>query len=167
MKQIYSLFRPIALLAIIFSFYSCSEDENGPITNNSIKLNGNSFEVRAATLLGVSLNGEGHVALSLVSNEGVLVKTLNIDFEYATAEPVDGAYAYPESGEVRLINDWLTTYTILEGTSFESEHLEEGSMTLVHNGGDNYTVTMDLQMEGGSVFKGTYTGDFNVVFNNG
>lgn len=167
MKQIHSLFKPLALLAIIFSFYSCSEDVDGPVTNNSVKLNGNSFQVRTATLLGVSLDSEGHAALSLVSNEGLLVKTLNIDFEYATAEPMDGAYAYPESGEVRLINDWLTTYTIFEGDSFESEHLEEGSMTLVHNGGNNYTVTMDLKMEGGSVFQGTYTGDFNVLFNNG
>lgn len=159
--------RPLYALVILILLTSCGEDEQKLKNQNSIKLNGNSFTIISASITGVSLDGEGHAAVSLTSTNGSQAETLTIDFEYSTDQPLEGAYAFPASGEKRLLNDWLTTYSILNDSSVDAEHLAEGEVTLVHNSGDNYTLTVDLTMDGGSVFTGTYTGDFVVFFNNG
>ena len=165
-----NLYLTSALILSMVFLFSCNEDDAGTRTENSIQLNGTSFSIASATILGVSLDGEGHAGLSLISNSGTLVKTLTIDFEYSPDEPLEGDYAFPQAAGSRLLDDWLTNYTITEITgsssSSESEHLQEGTMTLVSNGGNNYSVFIDLIMDGGSVFKGTYTGVFTVVFNN-
>jgi hypothetical protein len=47
-----------------------------------------------------------------------------------------------------------------------STTLDFGHITVQDNGGDNYTVTMDLTMVDGTVIKGKYRGEFVVMFNN-
>ena len=163
------LFIKIYVLSISLLFIgSCSSDDDASPSNmNSIKIDGESFEILQASIIGVSLGGDGHAAISLTNENQSLMKTLMIDFEYFTEQSIEGDYAFPQIETQRLLNDWLTNYSELDGTTNTSLHLQEGTLKVVHNGGDNYTITMNLIMDGGTVFSGTYTGDFIVYFNNG
>ena len=130
-------------------------------------MDGASFDVTMASILGVSIDGEGHAGIAFVSTDGSISKTLNIDIEYFVAKPVAGDYAFPQTGTARYLDDWLTSYSEINGTNFVSTNLASGTVSVTHNGEDNYTVIMDLTMDDGTVFKGTYTNDFVVAFNNG
>lgn len=148
---------------------SCGSDET-PSTVNSITLNGSSFKILFPSLIGVSIGGQGHAGISFTSltNSG-LSKTLSIDFEYSPNDPISGSYSFPQAGSDRYLDDFLTNYTeinISGGGSPYSTELETGRITIQENGGDNYTVTIDLKMLDGKVFKGKYRGVFTVAFNN-
>jgi hypothetical protein len=158
----------LMILICSIAFVSGCGDET-PSTLNTIKLDGGSFKVLFPSLLGVSIDGEGHISVSLsnITNSGIS-KTLSIDFEYSPNEPISGSYSFPVEGTDRLLDDFLTNYTEMDisGGSDYSTELESGRITVTENGGDNYTITMDLTMLDGKVFKGTYRGDFQVAFNN-
>ncbi|MCK5470119.1 MAG: hypothetical protein KAI99_16470 [Cyclobacteriaceae bacterium] len=94
------------------------------------------------------------------------MKALTIDIEYFTDQSIEGDYAFPQFETQRLLNDWLTNYSEFDGTTNTSIHLQEGTLNVVHNGGNNYSITMNLTMDGEKVFSGTYTGEFEVFFNN-
>lgn len=151
---------------LILGLGSCTSDE-APDNENSLKLDGQSFSVLFASIQGVAINGEGHAGITLGSTNGTSTKTLTIDFEYAGDSDVEGSYAYPLTSGTMLLNDFLTNYVEFEGTSTTSFSLLEGTTSVINNGGNNYTVIIDLTMEGGKTFSGTYTGDFVVGFNNG
>lgn len=156
----------ILILLILFS--ACDTDKVDPTKpENSITLNGTSFFLTTTSLLGVTIAGEGHAGFQFVQSGGSTgVNTLNIDIEYFTSKPVAGVYSFPQTGSDRYLDDWLTTYTEVNGTTINSFHLISGTMTVKDNGNSNYTITMDLTMEGGKIFKGTYKGDFFSQFNN-
>ena len=119
------------------------------------------------SIIGVSLGGDGHVAISLTNGNPSSMKTLTIDIEYFSEQSIEGDYSFPEIEGQRLLNDWLTNYSEFDGTTNTSVHLQEGTLNIVHNGGNNYTINMNLDMDGEKVFFGTYTGEFHVFFNNG
>jgi hypothetical protein len=62
----------------------------------------------------------------------------------------------------KLIDDWLTDYTAFDGTDIITSELETGELSIIHNGGNNYTVDIDLEMTDGTTFIGSYTGDFKL-----
>lgn len=159
------------VIALVPCVMGCGSDDDEPTTKSSITLDGQSFKIHSASLIGVSLDGEGHATINFVSTDGSLTKSLGIDIEYSPDQPVSGTYSFPQSGTDRYLDDWLTNYTEMtqtsSGVNSESASLVEGSVTVRDNGGSNYTVTMDLTMEDGKVFKGTYQGQMQTVFNNG
>lgn len=163
------LIRKIIVLVISILFIgSCtSDDDASPSNKNSIKFDGDSFEILQASIIGVSLGGEGHAAISLTNGNPSSMKTLTIDVEYLSDESIEGDYAFPQIGTQRLLNDWLTNYSEYDGTTNTSIHLQQGTLNIIHNGGNNYTISMNLAMDGEKVFSGTYTGEFQVFFNNG
>jgi hypothetical protein len=55
---------------------------------------------------------------------------------------------------------------VLEENNLTSSNLKSGTVTISHNGGNNYTVDMDLVMNNDLVFSGSYTGEFSVMFMN-
>ena len=154
------------VLLITSLLQSCSEDEGGS-TTNAIKIDGNPFKAIAPSIVGVSLDGEGHAAISFTNGGASSMKTLTIDFEYSPDESLSGTYSYPVQGTDRLIDEWLTNYTSYDGETIYDTQLQEGTITIKHNGSDNYTVSMDLTMEDGTVFTGTYSGKFTTQFQNG
>ncbi|MCG8321505.1 MAG: hypothetical protein MI921_18520 [Cytophagales bacterium] len=158
----------IFVFVSIFAITSaCSSDDDSP-PPNTLTMDGEAFAVTTANILGVSLDGEGHVAITLVSTDLSNTQTLTIDFDYVVGESIEGDYAYPKSGDLRLLDNWLTNYVEFQGTSSTAgSNLEEGELTVIDNGDNNYTITMDLTMVDGKVFSGSYTGDFQVTFNNG
>ncbi len=164
-RSIFTLKSVIILLAAL-TFVGCSEDEKSP-NNPSIELDGNSFAVSAATMLGLSMEDEGHTAITFIGTSGSQINTLTIDVESFTAETIEGEYAYPAVSNKKLIDEWLTNYTIIEDEETESStNLESGEVTITHNSGNNYSITMNLVMVNGETFTGTYTGDFEVMFYN-
>jgi hypothetical protein len=94
------------LLAILIAGVSaCSDSDNGPSTENSMKMNGSGFEVTTVSLIGVSLDGEGHAAVTFTYTAGSVTKALTVDFEYSPAAQISGNYAYPSVNSERLIDD--------------------------------------------------------------
>ena len=157
------------IFVVIFSIISACSSDDDLSTSNSLQINGEPFTVTSASILGVSLGGAGHAAITLVSTNLSTTRTLTIDFDYVANQPIAGDYAYPQSANQGLLDDWLTNYSEFNGTtSSNSLHLQEGELTIIDNGGNNYTITMDLTMDDGTTkFSGTYQGDFQVFFNNG
>ena len=145
----------------------CSDE---PSTVNTITMDGKSFKILFPSLIGVSIDGEGHVSITLsnFTNSGVS-KTLGIDFEYSPGVPISGSYSFTQEGDDSLLDEFFTNYTEMDisgGGSEYSKELESGRVTVKANGGDNYTITIDLIMVDGKVFKGKYSGDFQTAFNN-
>jgi len=157
-------------LALLSGLMSCQSDDE-PSTSNTITLDGDPFKIQSATLVGVSLDGEGHAGINFINTDGTLTKSLGIDIEYTANESVSGSYSFPQSGTDKYLDDWMTNYTVMTqssgGTTSESTNLQEGTVTIKDNGDSNYTVTIDLTMVDGKVFKGTYQGKMQAMFNNG
>ena len=159
------------VLCSIILLSGCGSDET-PTTSNSVKFNGSSFSVLSASILGVSIDGEGHAGISFtnVTNSGIS-KTLTIDIEYSGNGSVEGRYSYPQAAGDLYLDEFLTNYTEIDISGGGSEYFTQlegggnGTVTVQHHGGDNYSVTMDLVMEDGSEFTGKYRGNFVVVFN--
>ena len=151
-------------LCTLFLLSGCGDDDGGG--KNSVKVDGESFRVVAPSLMGVSIDGEGHASITFSNGNMSRTRTLIIDFEYSPDEPVSGSYSYPQNGTDRLLDEWLTSYTVFEEEDMYDTHLSSGNVDVTHNGGKNYTVTMDLLMEDGTEFTGTYRGDFVTQFQN-
>ena len=156
----------IFLAVTLLSISSCKKDDTTPSNQNLITFDGSVFEITTASIIGVSIEGDGHAGVSFISVSGAISKSLTVDFEYSAAQPIEGDYAYPQSGDIRLIDDWLSNYTEMGGTTSYSTNLENGTLNIIHNGGNNYTVKINLTMVDGKLFSGTYTGEFIVQFNN-
>lgn len=154
------------VLALLPVLMSCQSDDE-PSVVNTIALDGQPFNIQSASLIGVSIDGEGHAAITLINTDGTLSKSLGIDFEYSPDASVSGTYSFPQNNTDRYLDDWLTNYTEMTQATSESTNLTEGTVTVKDNGGSNYTVTIDLLMEDGKVFKGTYQGKMQAMFNNG
>ena len=154
----------IVLFAIMF--VQCEKDDTSPKENNTIQMNGNDFTISSATMIGVSIGESGHTGITLISGSATQANTLTIDVESFTQETIEGEYAYPEAEGQKLLDDWLTNYSVFDGSTMESSNLESGEVTISHNGDSNYTVEMDLVMQDGVTFSGLFTGDFQVMFNN-
>ncbi len=154
----------IALLACL-SIFSCSSDDESKSENN-VLMSDQSFSINAATLMGISMEGEGHSTINLINVTETQTKTLTIDVESFTKETIEGTYSYPTVEGDKVLDDWLTNYAISEGSEMTSANLENGVVSITHNGSDNYTIEMDLTMVDGVTFDGTYTGDFTVMFMN-
>jgi len=161
-----SFLRGILFLFVALLFVQCEKDESEPKASNTIKMDGNSFVVASASIVGVSIDNDGHTGITLVSGSGTQANTLTIDIESVTKETIEGNYAYPKVNGKKLLDDWLTNYSVFDGTSISSSNLEYGEVTLSHNGGNNYTIDMSLKMDDGVTFIGEYTGEFKVMFNN-
>lgn len=157
------------LLLLGFLLNACSGEEINPAAN-TIMMDEVPFDISVASLQGISLENEGHVSITLTGNKGTTVKTLMINFEYSSSEPINGTYAFPQTTDTpyRYLDDWLTNYTELNaGGVAESSNLEKGKVTVKDNGDSNYTITIDFLMTDGKSFKGTYKGIVQAVFNNG
>jgi hypothetical protein len=150
-------------LLLTILLLGCSDDENGP--QNSITLNGSSFKITTATLIGISIDGEGHAAISFSNVTNTSNKNLTIDFEYSPNQTLSGTYSFPQ-GNNRYLDDFLTNYSEFINQGFYSTELEEGTLTLTDHGNSNYTVTIDLTMLDGKVFSGTYKGKIASQFQN-
>ena len=159
-------FKILMLVLIALSISSCKKEDNNPV-QNTMTLNGSPFAVSTASLMGVSIGGEGHVTITLAGVTGATSNILTIDIEYFVNQPIEGNYAFPQTGTARFLDDWLTNYAQFNGASSNTVNLEAGSVDIADNGNNNYTITMDMTMLDGKVFKGTYTGNFVVQFNNG
>ncbi|HEU5292894.1 MAG TPA: hypothetical protein VFU05_19740 [Cyclobacteriaceae bacterium] len=149
---------------ILFVLSGCSDD--APTSQNSVKLNGQSFKITAATIAGVAIDGDGHAAISFVNATSTTSKTLSIDVEYSGDSNVAGSYSYPQQAGDRLLIDALTYYSEMSQSTMYSTTLASGSVTITKNGGNTYTVEMDLIMDDGKVFSGTYKGPFIAQFSN-
>jgi hypothetical protein len=156
----------VLCLCAALAVTSCGDDDGGS-TINSIKMDGDSFKATTPILQGVSLDGEGHIAITFMKASSSSAETLTIDIEYSPDESVSGTYSYPENGTDRLLIEGLTVYNYFADQTMYDTLLQSGTVTVKHHGGDTYTVTMDLTMEDGKRFTGTYKGEFTTQFQNG
>lgn len=148
-------------------FTSCSSNEEDNLNQNSITLNDESFPIIKGTILGVSINDSGHTAISLTSGSATKVKVLTIDVPTFTKETVANVYSFPEVNGNLLLNDHLTNYMEFDGNNaVNSTNLKNGTVTITQNSDENFSVIVDLTMKDNKVFKGTYTGNFHVMFQN-
>ncbi len=156
----------ISLVFILFlSIYSCSKDDEVS-TVNTVQKEGQPFTINAAAMTGVSIDDEGHTAITFVNGTGSQANTLTIDVESFTKETIPGTYSYPLRENDKRLDDWLTNYMVFEEDGSNSSNLKSGTVTISHNGDNNYTVEMDLIMNDGLEFSGQYTGEFSVMFMN-
>lgn len=155
------------LLLLVLFLSACGKEEVNPSSGNTLTLNGDAFEVSFASLMGVSIEDEGHAGITFTGNKGTTAKTLMIDIEYSPSKAIDGTYSFPQTGTDRYLNDWLTNYSEIsvDGES-NSTNLQKGSVTVKENGDSNYTISIDLEMKDGKHFKGTYRGEVQAAFNN-
>jgi hypothetical protein len=167
MKRYHALKTCVLLLVALSWISGCSDDDKEPSTQNSIQMNGAAFKISAASLVGISIDDEGHAAITFSASDGSTTKSLTIDFEYAPSVSLSGTYSFPLTGNSRLLDDWMTTYLEYNGTqAFTSTNLESGTITLQDHGKSQYTVTIDLTMVDGKIFKGTYKGSIVSSFMN-
>ncbi len=166
MKTLNLIGRSLFVLALAISLTQCEKDEDVLPKNNSVKMDGQSFAVVSATMLGVSIEDDGHTAISLISGNDSESNVLTIDVQSFTQATIEGDYAYPEVSDKKTLDNWLTSYTAFVGSSVTSANLESGDVSVIHNGKNNYTVTLDLIMDNGVSFTGSYSGDFQVMFYN-
>jgi hypothetical protein len=155
----------IVLLAIIL-LTQCEDDDSSPSFTNTIKLNGSDFKIESASMIGISMEDFGHTSISFASGNSTKGEILSIDVESYTQQTIEGDYAYPEVSGKKELDDWLTNYTVFEGTNIVTTDLETGEVSIIHNGDSNYTVDVDLEMTDGTTFIGSYTGEFQVAFSN-
>lgn len=156
------------LSLLVFGLFamSCSKDDNILTTQNNVLLDGQPFDVTTAVILGVSMNGSGHATVTFSSTSGTTSKTLTIDVEYSGNSSVEGVYSYPQAGSDLYLDDFLTSYLVSDNTTNTLVQLTSGNVTITKNAESNYTVDMDLTMDDGSHFTGSYKGVFIVSFNN-
>ncbi len=166
MKNQNSIWRGFFVLALAFFLIQCGKDEDKLPNANSVKMDGESFKIVSASMVGISMDENGHTAISLVSGNETESNVLTIDVKSFTQETIEGDYAYPEVDGKKLLDNWLTSYTAFVGSSFESSKLESGEVSVIHNGKNNYTLEMNLTMDNGAIFIGSYSGDFQVMFYN-
>jgi len=159
------LLRLVPLFALLA--FGCAKNEELLPPPNDLTLDGNLFDVTSASIIGVASNNEGHAGISLISINNLKTEVLTIDVEYSGNSSVEGVYSFPQAVNDKYLDDWLTSFSITDGSTFTSINLSVGTVNVLNNGGDNYTLLIDLIMVDGSTFKGSYTGDFIVVFNNG
>lgn len=158
----------LCLLLSCLLIQGCTVDNIDPTSENKLTVDGAAFDVTVATLLGVSIDDDGHAVLSFTGTNGALSKVLTVDVEYSPSQPVDGTYAYPAENGARKLDNYLTNYTemTMSGPTYATI-LEKGTVTIKDNGDSNYTITLDLLMVDGKVFKGSYRGEVQTTFNNG
>ena len=164
MKSALKLISPIVVLLFLFS--GCKKDATDLSTINAVKINGNSFSITSASMIGVSIGEDGHTGINLVSGTGQQISTLTIDVESFTRETIEGTYSYPTADGDKVLDDWLTNYAYFKDGSGISSNLESGTVSIRNNHDNNYTIDMDLTMVDGMTFTGSYTGDFTVQFAN-
>jgi hypothetical protein len=164
----YHVIKVYLLLFVALPWLSaCSDDDKTPSVENTIKMDGSTFNVVSVSLLGVSIDGEGHAGITFTNTDGSVTKSLTVDFEYSPSTTLSATYSYPQVNNKRLLDDWLTTYSEFnQTTEITSTNLESGTLTLEDNGNSKYTVTIDLTMVDGKVFRGTYKGTVTTFFNN-
>lgn len=168
MKRYHFINIYLLLIAVLIWFSGCSDSDGAPAVENTITMDGTAFKEATVTLLGVSISDEGHAGISFTASNGSFTKVLTVDFEYSPSENLTGSYAFPETNNHRLLDDWLTNYAEFNGTSeMTSTNLESGTLTLEDLGGSRYTITIHLVMIDGTIFQGTYKGPVTAVFNNG
>ncbi|HAF30928.1 MAG TPA: hypothetical protein DCG75_17965 [Bacteroidales bacterium] len=166
MRKSVRLIKTILVLLIVISFTQCDEDDVTPKTINTVKMDGNDYAIASATMIGMSIDDFGSTSISFMSGTGLQSRILSLNVESFTAATIEGEYAFPEVTGKKLLDDWLTDYSYYEGTEQYSSNLETGEVSITHNSGNNYTVSMDLVMIDGVTFTGLYTGDFQVMFSN-
>lgn len=155
------------LLMVIILLNSCKKDDNSTKSENSITIDGRQFQVTSASIMGVSTGDFGHAAVILNKINGTRYETIAVDFDYEVGKSVDGDYAYPQSGDMELINAPLSIFTIVDESSIISTlHLETGTMKITKNAEAHYTVIIELMMTDGTVIKGTYSGPFTEGYTN-
>lgn len=166
MKKQNSIWRGLLVFAIAFLLIQCGKDEDTLPKSNSVKMDGQSFKIVSASMIGVSMDEDGHTAISLVTGNESESNILTMDVESFTRATIEGDYAYPQVGDKKLLNNWLTSYTSFVDSSVESSNLESGEVSVIHNGKNNYTVELNLTMDNGVTFTGSYSGDFQIMFYN-
>jgi hypothetical protein len=166
MKRAYNYYKILSILLLAILFTQCEKDDSTPQNSSSIKMNDKEFIVTSASMTGVSIGDEGHTGITFVSGDGTQANTLTIDVESFTKETIIGNYAYPEESNIKLIDGWLTNYSVFSNSTIQSFNLKSGELSVAHNGGNNYTIHMNLLMVDSVTFNGSYTGDFQVMFNN-
>jgi hypothetical protein len=166
MKKSIRILKNIIVLLAVISLTQCDEDDVTPKTINTVKMNGNDYAIASASMIGMSIGDFGSTSISFMSGTGLRSKILSLNVESFTAATIEDEYAFPEVTGKKLLDDWLTDYSYYDGTEQYSSNLETGEVSITHNSGNNYTVSMDLVMVDGVTFTGSYTGDFQVAFNN-
>jgi hypothetical protein len=166
MKKSLIFFKCIFVLLTVILFTQCEEEETTPSLNNTIKMNGNDFAIVTASISGVSMGDFGHSSISFANGSETQGKSLSINVESYTEATIEGDYAFPEVSGKKILDDWLTVYVDYDGTNINTSELETGEVSVTHNSGNNYTVSINLEMVDGTTFTGSYTGDFIVMFYN-
>lgn len=166
MKNTINLFFTAFFFFIVL--IACENDKvASTLSENEITLNEKEFKITKASILGESVNNEGHSSIVLVSetsnNEP---KTLTIDIPFFTKKSLTGSYEHPEASGKRPINSNATNYTYVLNSDPITANLESGTVTILHNGANNFSVTVDLKMENENIFKGKYSGSFTIKFDN-
>jgi hypothetical protein len=161
-----SLLKMLSIVTLLV-MAGCSDDDE-PKTTNTITMDGASFKIQNVSLIGVSIDNEGHAGISFTGSDGSVTKVLTIDIEYSPLTTLDGTYASPQFSTHRYMDDFLTNYSEFNGTTeISSTNLDFGSIIVQQNSESNFTFTIDVTMLDGTKFQGVYQGKVDTLFNNG
>jgi hypothetical protein len=67
MKKLVIFFKFFIVLLTVISFTQCEDDESTPSFTNTIKMNGNDFNIVSATMAGISMEDFGHSIITFIS----------------------------------------------------------------------------------------------------
>lgn len=153
-------------IALVISMDSCKKKKDPKKTENTIKINGESFYVNDIFAIeGVfdsKLNkGNATIEFSNISEDNKERKKLLIGFEYKQKDKITGSYSYPQKNGDLLLKKENTYYQILRVSDSDySSKLKTGSLSIKHNSEKNYTIEIDLNTEGGDKIIGKFSNDF-------
>lgn len=146
----------LTVILLIFTFTYCTNDSLEVVTKNEITLDGEAFLIDKASIMAESVGEEGHSAIVLTSGN----TSLTIDIPVFTKDKLTGTYSYPKINQHRLLNHETTNYK----NSSNVERLEKGTVVIMHEGRNYFSVKVDITMQNGKVFKGTYVDWFELSF---
>lgn len=153
---------------LVFSVESCKKKKDPKKTENTIKINGESFYVNdiftiEGTFDSKKNKGNGNIEFSSISEDKKERKKLLIGFEYEQKDKITGNYSYPQKNGDLLLKKENTYYHILRVSDSDySSKLKTGSLSIKHNSDKNYTIHMDLNTEGGDKIIGDFSDNFEL-----
>ncbi len=166
MNKINQLTQGVIIVLMTLLFVQCQKVDTVPPATEPLMMDDIVFNVASAAIIGISIGEEGHTGITLINGSGTQIKTLTMDVESFTAETIEGDYAYPSEEGKKLMDNWLSYYSVNDGTTTTSSNLQSGELSIQHHNGNKYTLDINLLMEDGVTFKGQYSGTFQVLFQN-
>lgn len=167
-KNLLALF----ILALVITA-GCKKDDDTKPEVSSFMLKGEKFEVssQASAATGILQlmhdldEGSTFGSITITGTNASKTGMLQIAIGYTTINGIAGDYKNGDIFNVdRTFDPWLSSYTTVSasGTNMISGNQADGTLTVIKNSSDNYTVTFNLTFSDSTTASGNITQRYTV-----